>query len=51
MTSKDMFDSAFPQDKQIGGITTKIFTFNPMSLFQRMSFLFSRECYKICVSL
>jgi hypothetical protein len=44
MTNKKMFDDIFPQDKQIGGNHYKNrFTFNPMSLFQRMSFPFFKE--------
>jgi hypothetical protein len=38
MTSKGVLDEAFPQDKQIGGVITKTFTFNPMNLYQRMIF-------------
>jgi hypothetical protein len=43
MTNKKMFDDIFPQDKQIGGIIINRFTFNLMSLFLRMNFLFSKE--------
>ena len=38
MTHKDMFEDSFPQDKQIGGLTTKTFTFSLTSLFQRIIF-------------
>ena len=38
MTNKDIFEDAFPQDKQIGGSHYKDLTFNPTNLYQRMIF-------------
>ena len=38
MTSKDIFESVFPQDKQIGGSHYKNFQYSLTNLFQRMIF-------------
>jgi hypothetical protein len=38
MSDKDMFDEAFPQDKQIGGNHYKNFTYNLMNLFQKITY-------------
>lgn len=52
MSNKEMFDKAFPQDKQIGGSHYKDFYIQPYEFIsKKRTFLFSRKCYKICVSL
>ena len=40
MTNKDIFDDAFPQDKQIGGSHYKNLKYNLTNLFQKMIYLF-----------
>ena len=43
MTSKDIFEEAFPQDKQIGDLIIRNFQYSRMNLFQRMIFRSFKE--------
>jgi hypothetical protein len=51
MTSKDMFDSAFPQSKQIGGSHYKNFHIQPYEFISKndLSFFHVWKRYKVCV--
>jgi hypothetical protein len=40
MTNKDMFDDAFPQDKQIGGSHYKFFTIQPYEFISKNNLSF-----------
>jgi hypothetical protein len=40
MTNKDLLENAFPQDKQIGGVTINFIKFNLMNLYLKMIYLF-----------
>jgi hypothetical protein len=40
MTNKDMFDDAFPQDKQIGGSHYKFFTIQPYEFISKNTLSF-----------
>jgi hypothetical protein len=52
MTNKDIFNDAFPQDKQIGGSHYKDFHIQPYEFISKneLSF-FPGKRYKVCVSL
>ena len=40
MTNKDLFDEAFPQDKQIGGSHYKFFTIQPYEFISKNNLSF-----------
>ena len=44
MTSKDLFNEAFPQDKQIGGSHYKFFTIQPYEFISKNDLSFFQGC-------
>ena len=50
MTNKDMFDEAFPQDKQIGGSHYKFFHIQPFEFISKndLSFFQGNEIKYVC---